>query len=661
MSIRITSHRFSFLVAAICLGLLAGPVGCRSDGRVPAERLSGVSVRLPIHESIEVDADSIERFYEKREVMIPMRDGVSLHTSIYLPRDASQMWPFMLKRTPYACGPYGEDRFPTRLGPDPVYPRTGYIFVEQDVRGRFMSEGTFVDMRPHALTGESVSINEATDTWDTIDWLVRNVPRNNGRVGMTGISYPGFYAAAGMIDAHPALRAVSPQAPIADWWYDDFHHHGAFFMPHAFWFLAVFGQERSGPTTEWPERGFEVDATDGYSFFLDEVGTTRALDDNYLNGSIAFWNELVAHPNRDEFWTSRDILPHLHNVAPAVLTVGGWFDAEDLYGPLSIYRTVEANNPNVENSLVMGPWSHGGWHRTKGDELGAVNFGVPTSARFLAEIERPFFEHHLKGGPEPNIPEAMIFETGRNQWRAFPAWPPQEREPRVFMLRPDGRLVDKNRRSDSASADYVSFTSDPADPVPYTEEESLRMTKQYMTDDQRFAAARDDVLTFQTDTLDRAITIAGPIDVELTVSTTAMDADWVVKLIDVYPEDVSATPELPGEEAPGGFQMMVRSEVLRGRFRNDPSSPEPFEPGEPTTLTVHLQDVLHTFRPGHRLMIHVQSTWFPLVDRNPQSWVDNIFLAEPDDYVRAEHRVHTSESRPSVLRFDVLPAFNSNR
>jgi len=597
----------------------------------------------------EALAAYIAAHYTKREVRIPMRDGAELFTAIYTPRDTSRSYPILLRRTPYGCSPYGEDKLPHSLGPSAPFARAGYIFVYQDVRGAFMSGGEFEDVRPHrphkAGPGD---IDESSDTFDTIDWLLRETPQHNGRVGLYGISYPGFYAAAGMIDAHPALRAVSPQAPIADWFFDDFHHHGAFFLPHTFNFIAAFGQARPQPKPTW-NQGFVHGTPDGYQFFLD-VGPLANLDRRHLKGQIKFWNEAVAHPNYDEFWKARELLPHLKNVAPAVLTVGGWFDAEDLYGPLHIYAAVERQNPGVENMLVMGPWGHGGWSRGEGDRLGDIHFGSKTSRHYQDTIELPFFERHLKDGAPHGLAEANVFETGADRWRGFASWPPPA-APRTLYFGPGETL---QAAAPGEAAGFDEFISDPAKPVPFTQDIAIGMPKEYMTEDQRFAARRPDVLVYQTAPLDEDLTVAGPISAELWVSTTGTDADWVVKLIDVLPPE---TPEPEGTRRGvklGGYQMMVRSEAFRGRFRDSYERPAAFVPGKPTRVTVPLQDVLHTFKRGHRVMIQVQSTWFPLIDRNPQRFVPNIFAAQERDFQRATHRVHRGRARASKVTLPVL-------
>lgn len=608
----------------------------------------------------EIDEAWMREHYTKTEAMVPMRDGVRLFTAIYAPKRQSEPAPILMTRTPYSCRPYGEDQFRAPVGPGPDFTLDGYIVVYQDVRGCWMSDGEFVNMTPHVPVKRTTSdIDESTDCHDTVAWLIENVPNNNGRVGMWGISYPGFYAAASMIDAHPALVASSPQAPIADWWYDDFHHHGAFFLPHGFWFLASFGQPRPEPATTRPGRQFEAWTPDGYEFFLD-MGPLRNANEKYLKGEVAFWDEIIAHPNRDEFWQARDIVPHLHRVAPAVMTVGGWFDAEDLYGPLAIYRSIEEKNPEAFNILVMGPWVHGGWARSAGDRVGNVHFGQETGPFYRERIQKPFFDFYLKGEGEDSdgngqvdLPEAYVFETGRNRWRAFDQWPPEGLRTRSLYAREGGSLsFEPPTASGPAFDEYVS---DPSRPVPFTEEITLRMTREYMTDDQRFAGRRPDVVVYQTEPLEADLTVAGPVMAELWVSTSGTDSDWVVKLIDVHPGDHPDYPGIREGMRTGGYQMMVRSEVIRGRFRDDPAKPRAFVPDEPTLVRLPLQDVLHTFKAGHRVMIHVQSTWFPLVDRNPQRFVPNIYLAEEQDFTKATQRVHRSVEHATRIILGELP------
>ncbi len=599
-------------------------------------------------------AQFIQENYDKQELLIPMRDGVRLFTAIYTPRDQSQKYPFMLSRTPYSVAPYGKSDLKTSLGPSEQFTHEKFIFVYQDVRGRWMSEGEFDNMRA-MLTGKpgKKEVDESTDTYDTIAWLIKNVANNNGKAGMWGISYPGFYAAAGLVNAHPALVAVSPQAPIADWFWDDFFHHGAFFLAHGFNFFANFGHPRPKPTSEGRPR-FDPGTPDGYDFFLNKIGPLKNADALFFKGNIAFWNDIAAHPNYDAFWQARSLPPHLKNIKPAVMTVGGWFDAEDLYGPLKIYRSIEASTPGAKNTIVMGPWRHGGWARGNGSTLGNIFFGdAPAPSDFYqAHIEFPFFLYHLKGKGAADLPEAYMFETGVNAWRKFAQWPPQNLEPQRLYFNTNGSLTFTPPLANTETFD--EFISDPENPVPFTEATSARMTIEYMTDDQRFAARRPDVLEYQTEPLAQDLTLAGSMMAHLKVAITGTDADWVVKLIDVYPDHHPDLPHNPAHVKMGGYQQMVRSEVLRGRFRNSYEKPEPFAPNQVTDVHVALLDVLHTFKKGHRMMVQVQSTWFPLVDRNPQKYVENIFQAEAADFIKATHRVYASPEQSSYVQVNVL-------
>lgn len=592
--------------------------------------------------------DTVRAQYVKSEHRIAMRDGVRLFTAVYTPRDAApeKTYPILMMRTCYSVSPYGEDAYRDSLGPNRYLQQDGFIFVYQDVRGCYLSEGTFQVLTPHCPDKHGPQdVDESTDTSDTIQWLLDNLPHHNGRVGQWGISYPGFYAAAGMIDAHPALRAVSPQAPIADWWYDDFRHRGALFLPHAFNFTIRFGQPRPQPTTLTPAP-LEHVAPDGYQFFLD-LGPLSNANTRYLRNRAPLWNMLADHVNYDEFWRRRNLLPHLKRVAPAVLVVGGWFDAEDLYGPLQVYRRIEAENPGIVNCLVMGPWPHGGWSSSRGDHLGDIDFESDTGEHYRRWIETEFFRDFLKGDAPPTWPEAALFETGANRWRQFEQWPPAAGKPRRLYLREDERL--EFAPATAAENAWDEFVSDPHKPVPFVEEIAPVISSNYMIDDQRFAARRPDVLVYQTQPLKKNLTLCGPLTADLRVSTSESDADWIVKLIDVFPPDAKNNRFVRSGQQLAGYQMLVRSEVIRGRFRDDPARPTPFIPHEPTRVVLPLQDVLHTFRAGHRLMVQVQSTWFPLVDRNPQKYVDNVFHAAPEDFVKATHRVYRSVDEPSSV------------
>ncbi len=603
----------------------------------------------------------VRESYTKYEHLVPMRDGTRLFTAVYVPKDAgpAKRYPILLNRTPYSVAPYGVDAYPAAVGPSEAAAREKFIFVYQDVRGRMMSEGTFVDVRPVLTTKGPKDVDETTDAFDTVDWLVKNVPHNNGRLGMWGISYPGFYAALAAIDAHPALVAVSPQAPVADWFAgDDFHHNGALFLAAAFNFYVRFGQPREGPTTKWAPR-FDHGTMDGYRFFL-EAGPIANLS-RHTKG-VAFWDDLMAHETYDAFWQARNTRPHLSGIRPAVLTVGGWFDAEDVFGSLETYRAIERQSPGASNRLVVGPWWHGGWARSEGESHGRVTFGQKTSVRYREEIELPFFLHHLKGAPDPKLPEATVFETGRNLWRSFDAWPPKEAKPATFRLGAAGVL--SADAPPSGSAVTAEWVSDPAKPVPYVESVEIGMDADYMTADQRFAARRPDVAVWQTPPLEADLTVGGPIEVNLSVSTSGTDADWVVKLIDVWPDDVPVeawewTPRNAWDEKPtrsklGGNQQLVRGEPFRGRFRKSFSAPEPFVPGKVESVAFRMPDVLHTFRRGHRVMVQVQSSWFPLVDRNPQTFVP-IRTAKESDFRPATMRVHDGAESSSRVVLRVLP------
>ena len=595
--------------------------------------------------------------YTKYEYRVPMRDGVRLFTAVYVPKDDSRPYPILMSRTPYRGAPYGADQYREQLGPSAAVGKEGYIFVYQDVRGRWMSEGEFVNMRPHrpAKAGPK-DTDESTDTFDTIEWLLRNVKNHNGKVGTWGISYPGFYVSAGMIDAHPAHKAASPQAPIADWFMgDDFHHNGVLFLPHCFNFMANFGRPMPRPTSKRPQHRFDHGTPDGYDFFL-KMGPLANADAKHFKGQVAFWNEAMSHGHYDDFWQARNLRPHLKGIKPAVLTVGGWFDAENLFGALETYKYVEKQSPDhPANTLVMGPWVHGGWAGDDGDRLGDVRFNAKTSLYYRERIELPFFEHHLKGKGDWKPPEAWVFETGTNVWRKFDAWPPKGTEDQRLVFRAGGRLgLNGGADEPAGSAEaFDEFVSDPARPVPYLDRTAIGMEKEYMVADQRFAGRRPDVLVYQTEPLETDLTVAGPVEVTLHVSTTGTDADWVVKLIDVYPDDYPDPDPNPTRVRMGGYQQLVRGDVMRGKFRTSFERPEPFEPGKPAVVKFTLPDTCHSFRSGHRLMVQVQSTWFPLADRNPQTFCD-IYTARESDFKKATHRVYRSADMPSGLTVRVV-------
>ena len=639
-------------------------------GLAPAARAQQTLALPPATQSVtdaenqaQLAADTlyIQQHYVKTEYQVPMRDGVKLFTIVYAPRDADRVrYPILLNRTPYSVAPYGKAYKPA-LGPSSLMMREGYIFAYQDVRGKYMSEGEFEDMRPEPeKLASKKATDEATDTYDTIEYLLKHGAKSNGRVGQWGISYPGFYTSAGLLSRHPALKAASPQAPIADWFWDDFHHNGAFFLPHAFNFLYSFGQARPLPTAA-RNPGIQHGTPDGYDFFL-RMGPLKNANEQYYKGKVAFWNQLTEHPNYDAFWQARNLRPHLHGLTTAVLTVGGFNDAEDLFGALNTYQTIEQNNPGLSNRIVMGPWVHGGWARGTGEMVGNVAYGPSPSRWYQQNVEAPFFRSYLKAAkPGSDLPEAVMFEGGTNQWRSFDTWPPKQAQEKTLYFRQAGGLSfspptsgDNERRLPGINFEFDQFISDPAHPVPFTEATNVGMTREYMTDDQRFASRRPDVLTYQTEPLAEDLTLAGPILAKLQVATTGTSADWVVKVIDVYPNDTPDNPRTAPGVHLGGYQQLVRSEVMRGRFRDSFTTPKPFVANEITTVPFTVQDLLHTFKKGHRLMVQVQSTWFPLVDRNPQKYVPNIFEANETDFQVATHKLYHNPAHASQLVVKVL-------
>ena len=595
----------------------------------------------------EIDAAWIRSRYTKHEFRIPMRDGVRLFIAVYTPKDTSKTYPILFRRTPYSLRPYGPDNYPASFGPSDKFAREGYVFAVQDVRGRWMSEGDFEHVRPfRTVKSNPRDIDESTDVYDTIDWLVKNVPNNNGCVGMWGISYPGFYTTMGALSGHPALKAVSPQAPVTDWFLgDDWHHNGVFFLAHAFNFMINFEKPHPGPVRK-AEPDFDHGTPNGYKFFLDLGSAVIANEKHFENNSV-FWNDLVRHSSYDSFWEARNASAHLKNIQPAMLTVGGWFDAENLYGALQTYRAAEKLSPSARNLIVMGPWWHGQWGGDDGEALGSVRFDAKTAEFYRENIIFPFFEHHLKQKSDPNLPEAWMFETGRNQWRRFGEWPPKAARQRTLFFHPRGRLAFEPPKDTGAHDEYLS---DPNKPVPVVDYPAAGMTKEYMADDQRFASQRPDVLVYETEPLEEDVTFAGPLTALLQVSTTASDADFVVKLIDVYPDDFPNPTNNPKGLKMGGYQQLVRGEPFRGRFRNGFAKAEPFTPGQQAKIEFELPDVLHTFRREHRIMVQVQSSWFPLTDRNPQQFID-VYTAKEADYRKATHRVYHSSS----LSVRVLP------
>ena len=594
----------------------------------------------------------IKEHYTKFDYNIPMRDGVKLFTSVYVPKDASKQYPILFTRTPYSVKPYGADQYRTTLGPSELFPKEGYIFVYQDVRGRFKSEGVFEQVRPHNPNKQGPKdVDESSDTYDSIAFLLKNIEGHNGRVGMYGISYPGFYTSTGMIDAHPALKAASPQAPVGDWFVgDDFHHNGALYLAHAFRWLWYNARENHGKPDNTPLQTFDYTSPDGYDLFL-QMGTLAEINEKMNKNAVPFWNDMTKHPNYDAFWKARDIVPHLNNIKPAVMTVGGWFDAEDLFGTLGTYRKVEKSSPGTFNILVMGPWAHGGWSSNPGQSLGSVEFNAKTSEYYRKNVELPFFEFFLKDKKDPKLAEAVVYETGTNVWRNYPSWPPPGAEPRSLYLGVDGALG----WTRTGGKGFDEYLSDPAKPVPYVGYIANTMTKEHMLDDQRFAATRPDVLVYQTPVLELDTTLAGPLKATLFVSTTGTDSDFMVKLIDVYPPDFPDPNPNPSNIRMGGYQQLIRGEPFRGRYRKSFENPEAFVPGKMEKIEFTLPDIFHTFRPGHKIMIQIQSSWFPLVDRNPQQFVD-IYKAKRSDFVRATERVYFGPSQESRLDVLVLPS-----
>lgn len=600
--------------------------------------------------------------YTKKEVYIPMRDGIKLFTSVYIPKDMSEKHPILMTRTPYSCAPYGEQNFSARLWLSyyRYYARKNYIFVTQDVRGRWMSEGEFVDVRPFNPDKKTnKDIDEASDTYDAIDWLVKNIPDNNGNVGVMGISYPGFYSTMAALSGHPALKAVSPQAPVTDWFQgDDFHHNGAFFIMDGFSFYAGgFGYPRPKPTTVGPRSALKIPRNDNYQTYL-EIGALK----NFMRltgDSLEFWKELYAHPNRDAWWEARNPRNFVGDIKPAMLEVGGLFDAEDCFGAWNLYKAIEKKNSSSHpNRLVMGPWYHGQWASADGTHLGNVQFGSNTSFWYQNNIEMPFFEYYLRGkGDISNLSEATVFMSGANEWKHYDQWPPANSTPTSIYLDDNNGLSWTTPTSKNSFSEYIS---DPAHPVPYTEDVHFSRTREYMDDDQRFASRRTDVLTYETGILENDLSLAGVVSADLKVSLSTTDADFVVKIIDVFPDDfrypgaVSQPNRGVGGSYPmGGYEMLVRGEIMRGRFRNSFAKPEAFKPNKIETVKFNLPDISHTFKKGHRLMIQIQSSWFPLVDRNPQQFVD-IYTCDDKDFIKSTIKVYHDAVNASNIVLPVL-------
>lgn len=591
--------------------------------------------------------------YDKNEYDIPMRDGIKLKTIVYSPVDKSRSYPFLMIRTPYGINPYGENEYRPAIGPTAQFAKEGYIFVYQDVRGKYMSEGKFEDMRPFIPNKKSNEIDECTDTYDTVEWLLKNIPNNNGLVGMWGISYPGFYALMGALSKHPAIAAISPQAPPTDWFIgDDFHRNGAFDLLQSVNFLRTNGVARPEPTTEDPERILTYPTPDLYSFFL-KTGPLKNWNEKYFHNQLAFWDDIMTHGSYDEFWKERNILPHLKDIKTAVLNVGGWYDAEDLYGAVNSYKEIEKNNTGIINRIVVGPWYHGGWARHDGDRLGEIFVNSSAASDYyINEIELPFFEFYLKGKGEPAATEALIYDTGTCTWNSYSEYPPKLAAEKKFYLSEKNNLTETVSRLNQPDQ-FDEFLSDPSHPVPYSYRIENSWNYRFMLTDQRFAAQRPDVLYYETETLQEDLTFIGEIEAELSVSTTGTDADWFVKIIDVYPEDEDDYKDMPALTHMGEYQSLVRLGVMRGKFRNSFEKPEPFVPGEITKVKFKLDDVCHTFKKGHKLMVQIQCTCFPLFDINPQKFVD-IYNADEKDFHKATQRVYLGGNHPSLIKVNIL-------
>jgi len=589
----------------------------------------------------------LEDYYFKQQYYIAMRDSVKLFTIVYSPIDRSVKYPIMLLRTPYSIAPYGVNSFPKMIGPSELMEKEKYIFVYQDVRGRFMSEGKYDNMRAYIPDKKNNNdIDESSDTFDTIDWLVKNLDDNNGKVGMWGISYPGFYAAMSLIDSHPALKAVSPQAPISDWFIgDDFHHNGAFFLSDYFHFFSAFGIKRNSLIKDWP-KSICPEITDSYKFYLD-MGPVKNIDEKYYKTRIAYWEEFSKHPDYDKYWKSRSTLQFIKNVKPAVMVTGGWFDAEDLYGTINTYRAAAQNSPDNNNIYyVMGPWYHGGWARSSGQKLGDIDFGSATSTYYQENFELPFFNYYLKGKGEFNISKVNVFETGSNSWQFYNQWPPQNIQEKEIYFSGNKKL---EFNQSACNPEFDEYLSDPLNPVPYTLKVEAKSSHEFMDADQRFASHRNDVLTYQSNLLENNISISGPLTADLYISTTGTDGDMIIKIIDALPENTVDRDSVKM----GGYQMLVRWEIMRGKYRNSYVKPEPFIPGKVTKVKYTLPDINHTFLKGHKIMVQVQSSFFPMADRNPQRFT-NIYTCDSTAFQKANIKLYHSKQYPSGIKFNLL-------
>jgi putative CocE/NonD family hydrolase len=602
--------------------------------------------------NVQGQSNYVKENYIKMDTTITMKDGVKLYTVIYIPKDESQSYPFLMERTPYSAGPYGNDHYPREIGPNEGLMKEKYIFVNQDVRGRFMSEGINLEVTPYIPNKKNkTDVDESSDTYETVDWLIKNIKNNNGRVGLAGISYPGFYATACLPGAHPAIKAVSPQAPVTDEFIgDDANHNGAFYLLDNFSFMNYFDQERKGPVKSYGKPVFSYSTKDVYAFFL-KMGTIKNTNSpKYYDNKSVIWNEYLQHDTYDAYWKARNIRQHLKNITIPTLVVGGWFDAEDLFGALHTYESIEKQSPVNNNRLVMGPWTHGAWSSPEWTKFATHDFGSNTSKYFQDSLETAFFNFYLKDKGNFNAAEATVFETGSNQWKSYPTWPPANSAAVNYYLNDNNKLsLQKNPGTKS----FDEYLSDPNKPVPYTNGTFGRRNNEYMAEDQRFAALRPDVLVFESDELTENITLAGRINADLFVSTSGTDADFIVKLIDVLPDNEPNILNSPRGFQMAGLQRLVRAEVMRGKFRNSPEKPEPFVPGKISEVKFDLNDVAHTFKKGHRIMVQVQSSWFPLVDRNPQQFM-RIPEATEKDFQKATIRVWHDVSNPSKIVLPVL-------
>jgi putative CocE/NonD family hydrolase len=604
------------------------------------------------------DSFDVRAHYTKYEYRIPMRDGVHLFAAVYVPKDTSKPYPFLMSRTPYTVAPYGEDNYPKHIGPSEEFEKAGYIFVHQDVRGRWMSEGAWREMTPHIEhPNGKTEVDESTDMYDTVEWLLKHVPNNNGKVGIWGISYPGFYTSASIIDSHPAIKAASPQAPVTDLFMgDDAYHNGAFMLAANFGFYTSFKLDKNPLLPSKDGQDFDYGTQDGYEYYLKmgPLANSFKVITEQLN---PLWRDQVVNTTYNEYWKSRNLAPHLHNIRCAVLNVGGWFDAEDVEGPLKTFRTINKEDPDIVNILVEGPWAHFTWSVVNGERMGRVEWGSDTAKFFRTNIQFPFFEQYLKGDTDAKIPKAYVFETGTNVWRSYDNWPPAAVQARTLYFHEGGKLS-FDRPIASGFDEYVS---DPNHPVPFVGYTTNDVPQEYMVSDQRFASRRADVLTYETEPLKEDITVAGRVEPKLFVSTSGTDSDFDVKLIDVYPEDYPEPEEkqekfddvkLP-KEPMAGYQQLVRGEPFRGKFRHSFERPEPFTAGKMETIDFSLPDINHTFRRGHRIMVQVQSSWFPLTDRNPQTFTD-IPNAKPSDFVKATERLYRQTDVASGIVLPVL-------